>query len=163
MSSLAEVLRYQIQFAAWANQRILAASSKLSSDQLNQDFGTSEKSIRGTLAHIYRAERVWLSRIEGPVVEFKVDGDDDFSALCTKWPHVGQRWAAWAQALTDPVAGSELTYQDLRKNNWTQPLWQIILHVVNHSTHHRGQAIGFIRTLGQTPPNVDLITFGRER
>jgi len=41
------------------------------------------------------------------------------------------------------------------------PLWQILLHVVNHATHHRGQVSGFLRAMGHTPPPLDLIAFYR--
>jgi uncharacterized damage-inducible protein DinB len=45
---------------------------------------------------------------------------------------------------------------------WKQPLWQLVLHVVNHGTHHRGQVSGFLRSLGHTPPILDPIYFYRE-
>jgi hypothetical protein len=61
------------------------------------------------------------------------------------------------------AAGAKITYSDLKGNPYTQPIWTIVLQVVNHSSHHRGQAVGFIRALGHTPPNVDLITFSRQR
>ena len=163
MSLSDEILRYQIKSAAWANQRILSAASKLTSDELTRDFRTSEKSILGTLVHIYRAERIWLSRIEGPLLEFRVEGDDTMPALQTNWPRVSQQWIDWSETVSDERAQTELTYQDLRKNTHTQSLWKIILHVVNHATHHRGQAIGFMRALGHTPPNTDSITFALER
>jgi len=44
-----------------------------------------------------------------------------------------------------------------------QPLWQVVLHAVNHGTHHRGQVSGFLRTLGHTPPVTDLSHFYRRR
>jgi uncharacterized damage-inducible protein DinB len=50
----------------------------------------------------------------------------------------------------------------MRGNPWTQPLWEIVLHVVNHGTHHRGQAAGFLRSLGHTPPKLDLIFYYRQ-
>jgi uncharacterized damage-inducible protein DinB len=163
MSTLAELLRYQIEYAAWANKRVLAGALQLTPAELDNDFKSSEKTIRSTLVHIYRAERMWLSRIEGPLEEFRTEGDDSMPALSANWPRVSGKWIDWSHSLTEQSAESELTYQDLRKNLWTQPLWKIILHVVNHSTHHRGQAMGFIRALGHTPPNADSITFGREQ
>jgi uncharacterized damage-inducible protein DinB len=40
-------------------------------------------------------------------------------------------------------------------------LWKIVLHVVNHGTHHRGQASGFLRAMGHVPPPLDLIAYYR--
>jgi uncharacterized damage-inducible protein DinB len=156
------ILRYQIESAAWANQRVLSAASKLTPEELNRDFHSSERSVLGTLVHIFRAERMWLSRIEGPLVEYRVAGDDTLSALEVTWPRVNEKWIEWAGRLTDEGAQSQLSYRDLRGNEWTMPLWKIVLHVVNHSTHHRGQAIGFMRSLGYTPPNTDSISFARQ-
>jgi uncharacterized damage-inducible protein DinB len=55
----------------------------------------------------------------------------------------------------------EVSYRDLKGNPWRTPLWQIVLHVVNHATHHRGQAAGFLRALGHAPPPLDLIAYYR--
>jgi uncharacterized damage-inducible protein DinB len=53
--------------------------------------------------------------------------------------------------------------KDLRGNTWTQPFWQLVLHVVNHATHHRGQVSGFLRAMGRVPPPLDLVAFYRAR
>jgi len=71
------------------------------------------------------------------------------------------RWREWAATLTEERAGSVLDYKDLKGNAWRQPVWQLILHVVNHATHHRGQVSGFLRAMGHTPPPVDLIAYYR--
>jgi uncharacterized damage-inducible protein DinB len=39
------------------------------------------------------------------------------------------------------------------------PVWQIVLHVVNHGTLHRGQVMGMLRQLGVAPPPTDLIRY----
>ena len=163
MVSVCKLLRYQLDFSTWATERMLAAAAKLPADQLSQDFKTSDKSILGTLAHIYRADRVWLNRLQGNKVDFRVAGDDTLTALQANWPALRLAWSDWARGLTDESASSDFSYSDLKGNPWQQPLWLIVMQVVNHSTHHRGQAVGFMRSLGHTPPNVDLITFSRER
>jgi uncharacterized damage-inducible protein DinB len=157
------ILRYQIDYSKWATDRVLAAAAKLTPEELVQDFKTSDKSVLGTLIHCYRAERIWLNRLQNKKVDFKVDGDDTFTALQQSWPSIQAGWSDWARLLTEDSASSECSYSDLKGNVWNQPIWMVVLHVVNHSTHHRGQAVGFIRALGHVPPNVDLVTFSRER
>jgi uncharacterized damage-inducible protein DinB len=44
----------------------------------------------------------------------------------------------------------------MRGRSFRQALVVIVLHVVNHGTHHRGQASGFLRAMGHTPPELDL-------
>jgi uncharacterized damage-inducible protein DinB len=51
----------------------------------------------------------------------------------------------------------------MKGNPWTELLAKLALHVVNHGTHHRGQAAGFLRTLGHTPPPLDLSVYDREQ
>jgi len=163
MISVRQVLRYQLDFSTWAAERVLKVAAALTPEELTQDFKTADKSILGTLVHCYRAERIWLTRLQDKKADFRVEGDDTLAALQKNWPTVQAGWSDWARMLTDEAAGGNLTYPDLKGNPWTQPISTVVMHVVNHSTHHRGQAVGFIRSLGHTPPNVDLITFSRER
>lgn len=162
MTSISELLRHQLQFTTWAANRILTAVAALTPDELTQDFKTSEKTILATLVHCYRAERVWLKRLQGEKADFKIEGDDTLAALQTNWPALRTEWSTWGQTLTDEKASAGFSYSDLKGNPWTQPVWMLVQQVTNHSSHHRGQAVGFIRALGHTPPNVDFITFARE-
>ena len=82
------------------------------------------------------------------------------TVLQHEWPALLARWQAWGDALQD--ASVAVTYKDLQGNPHTTPLWQIVLHVVNHATHHRGQAAAMIRAMGHTPPPLDLIRYYRE-
>jgi len=42
------------------------------------------------------------------------------------------------------------------------PASQLVLHVVNHATLHRGQVVGMLRQLGVKPPNTDFFFYLRE-
>ena len=44
----------------------------------------------------------------------------------------------------------------------SQPLWQCLQHVANHSTYHRGQVTTMLRQLGRQGRQHDLIAFYRE-
>jgi len=163
MVSIRQILRYQLDFTTWATERMLKVAAGLTPEELSRDFKTSDKSVLGTLTHCYRAERIWLNRLQEKKVEFRVEGDDTLAALQNNWPEVRNGWADWGRTLSEEGTAAEFTFSDTKGNVWRQPIWTIVLHVANHSTHHRGQAVGFVRALGHTPPNVDLITFSRER
>jgi uncharacterized damage-inducible protein DinB len=94
---------------------------------------------------------------------FVTDPDRSLPALQAAWPPLFERWKAWAAELTDERAREQVAYATMEGTPCQQPLWQVILHVVNHGTHHRGQVSGFLRTLGRTPPVIDLAYFYRRR
>ena len=157
-------LRDLLAYSAWSSRRLVEAAAQLPPEQLTRDFGTADKSVLGTLVHVFAADRVWLARVFGIVpATFISDADYHLPVLQNEWPQVQEKWQGWAAGLTDETAAADLSYTDMRGNRWQQPVWQVVLHVVNHGTHHRGQAAGFLRSMGQAPPPVDMTVFYRKR
>lgn len=145
-----EEIRLHLAYSTWASRKLAAAAEALTEEQQHKDFGVSHKSLKGTLDHIFFADRIWLMRInpsEDPTLE---------------WPAVHEKWAAWAEALSPEELERSIDYKDMRGNPHTTPIWQIVLHVVNHATLHRGQAMSLLRELGVAPPPTDLIFYYRE-
>ena len=156
----ADTLRLQLDYSAWASQRLLDAAAKLSPEELKRDFQTADKTVLDTLAHVYAADRIWLARVKGePRATFLDPEDRDLTVLQSEWPALHERWKLWITELGD--ASGNISYKDMRGNPYTQPAWQIVLHLVNHGTHHRGQVSGFLRSMGKTPPPLDLIAYYR--
>ena len=164
MSVSVDVLRTQIDYTAWANLRLLEAAAQITPEELAHDFKTADRSVIGTLAHIFAGDRIWLARLSGaPVPDFISDADRDLAVLQSAWPALLDRWKSWAAELTEEQAREHFAYTDLKGRQWRQPLWQLVLHVVNHGTHHRGQISGFLRSLGYTPPPLDLHYYYRKQ
>jgi uncharacterized damage-inducible protein DinB len=165
MAITPEALRSHLDYTAWASRRLVTAVSSLPPEELTKDFKTADHSILGTLVHVYAADRVWLGRIQGnPPARF-IDPEQDMrlDVLQNDWPELLNRWQQWAAAHNGDSLRTRLSYKDLKGNPYETPLWQIVLHVVNHGTHHRGQVSGFLRALGHTPPRLDLIDYYREQ
>lgn len=159
-----DVLRSHLAYTTWATRRLVGAAAQLPPEELTHDFKTADRSVLGTLVHVYAADRIWLARLtQAPSGPFVTDADYRLSVLQEDWPALHARWQQWAGALTDEAAHANLAYKDTKGNPYTQPVWQVVLHVVNHGTHHRGQAAGFLRTLGRTPPPLDLAAYYREQ
>jgi uncharacterized damage-inducible protein DinB len=159
----ADVLRTHLDYSSWASSKLVSAAGTLTPEELTRDFGTADRSVLGTLVHVYAADRVWLRRIQGnPPARF-IDPEKDvrLDVLLDDWPRLLGEWRNWAAGLTDEAAGARVQYKDLKGNAYETAFWQIVLHVVNHGTHHRGQVSGFLRAMGHTPPPLDLMAYYR--
>jgi uncharacterized damage-inducible protein DinB len=156
----ADDLRTHIRYSGWASRRLLDAVSAMKDEDRARDLGVSHKSLNGTLEHIFFGDRVWCSRVVDPSV---IGGAwTDVRDLAAEWTEIQRRWEEWAAGLTDADLARVVEYKDLKGNPHNTPVWQIVMHVVNHATLHRGQAMAIIRQLGSPPPPTDLIYFYRE-
>jgi uncharacterized damage-inducible protein DinB len=154
-------LQYHLAFTRWASLRFLEAARGLTPEELTRDFGTAHRSVLETLAHIYYADLIWYSRINGTAEAAGARfgqpiGLDELEAA---WPRVWDGFAEWLSTLEDP--GRPLVYQDLKGNPYETPYWQVLMHVVNHGSFHCGQVAALFRQLGKQPPNTDLINYYR--
>ena len=162
MAISADTIRGHIDYTVWASGLLLDAARQLSPEELNRDFGTADKNVLGTLVHIFAADRVWLRRIHGQAPTAFVEPEDrDFARLPEAWLAVHRGWKEWAALLNDSQVMENISYRDLAGNQYQQPAWQIVLHLVNHGTHHRGAVAGFLRAMGHAPPKLDLIFYYR--
>ncbi len=160
----ASTILEHLDYNTWASRRLVDAASQLTPEELNRDFSTADRSVLGTLVHIYAADRVWLGRMEGksPSVFLDPEVDMNLAVLQNDWPAIQDRWQTLAAGLDDAAVQAVLSYKDLKGTPYETAVWQIVLHVVNHGTHHRGQVAGFIRAMGHRPPPLDLAKYYRD-
>ena len=151
----ADEARTHLRYSEWASRRLLDAALQLPPERFERDLGVANRSIRGTLEHIMMADRAWIGRVLGITIEPET--------LETQWPQIHQRWTDFAAGISDEDLTRVIAYKDLKGNPYETPLWQIVLHVVNHGTLHRGQVMAMFRQLGVAPPPTDLIFFYREQ
>jgi uncharacterized damage-inducible protein DinB len=156
----ADTLRLQLDYSAWATQRLMDTAAKLSEEELTRDFKTADKTVLDTLVHIYAADRIWLSRVlVEPRATFIDPEDRDLTLLQTEWPALHQRWKLWLRDFKDDDVLRVIEFKNTKGHPYAMPVWQILLHVVNHGTHHRGQVSGFLRAMDRMPPPLDLMAY----
>ena len=90
------------EFMKWADDSMLAALSQASPDQIHQDRGSSFKSLFDTLNHVYLAELIWLTRVQGNPEAKLADlpAPADLKALAQAWPALHQTWIDWVGPLS---------------------------------------------------------------
>jgi len=149
-----------LRYSGWASRKLMDAVRDLPSGDLTKPVGVSHGSLLGTLNHIYWADRIWCSRVADRSLDFLSEAT--WELLEHDWPLIQQKWEDWAAGLGDGALDEAVPYKGLNGSPYQTPAWQIVLHVVNHATLHRGQTMAMLRQLGLKPPATDLIYYYRE-
>jgi uncharacterized damage-inducible protein DinB len=155
-----------VDYNYWARDRLLEAVAALTPEQFTRDMGNSFGSVRDTIAHICDAEFIWISRWKGeqPTGFRKPDRMPDLDAARAEWAELERGMRAALQALGPEGVERVMEYKDMRGAARTDVFWQMLQHVVNHGSYHRGQVTTMLRQLGAAPPKyMDLIVFYREK
>ena len=148
-----------LRYSAWASRKLMDAVRSLPDAELEKSIGVSHGSLLGTLAHILWADWLWFSRVVEPMEK----PGQTREVLETVWPKLQDQWVDWAERASDDEIQRVVEYKSILDGKMARtPAWQIVLHVVNHATLHRGQVMGVLRQMGITPPNTYLMNFYRE-
>ena len=149
------------EYDRWANSRLLQMVSRIGPENLNKQLGSSYGSIKDTLTHILSCESDWLMRWKGITPNTIVQPSEfpDFQSIQEKWMEVENDQRNFVSKLSDEVLQEPVTYEDMEGKTYDYPLWQMIHHLVNHSTYHRGQVVTMLRQIGADAISLDFLDF----
>lgn len=153
------------QYNIWANQRIFNAVKSAGEQILDLEIKSSFPSVKKTLHHIYDAETIWIQRING-VKNIKWPASAHFSGTLSDFEKVmitrSKEFAALVSDHDDSWLQSTINYSNIKGQPFSNVAWQIIMHVVNHSSYHRGQLVTMLREAGHTEfEQLDFIAWYR--
>jgi uncharacterized damage-inducible protein DinB len=160
-----ELITHLYEYNQWATTQLLNTCDGLSEDQLGKERGASFASIRRSFAHIAAAEINWLQRWmvgqnQTPTVELQKMPDMDTVRASFLSSHLGLR--EFIAGLTEGRLDAPLTFRDSSGTEQTRPLWQLMMHVANHGTYHRGEIAMMLTGLGHSPGDIDFIFWAFE-
>ena len=158
-------LRVLLDYHYWARDRVLDAASALTPEQFTRDLGSSFKSVRDTLAHTYAAEWAWHSRWQGtsPTALLPADQFPDLASIRQQWTAHEAKMRGFLESLGSAGITRVIEYKTLNGQSGATPFWQMLQHVVNHASYHRGQVTTMLRQLGAQPAkSMDLIAYYRQ-
>lgn len=151
--------RRLFEYSEWANARFLECVRGLSEEQFTRVIPSSYPTIRDTLAHMAFAEWLWLQRWQGNFPTQRPDWahEPSLDAIDMRFRAIAEEREHLLMTLTDDDVSRELHYRNLANEPYTAILGELMAHVVNHATYHRGQLTTMIRQAGGTPPSTDLV------
>ena len=140
------------QYNQWANSGLCKHLKKLN-DQSAE--------VMKRMSHIVAAEEIWYNRI-------KPLGFDHLPLFDVQpWEVLEPRLTSSAQRLLDLLQGMEdfgveIRYSNLAGKSFASSLSDILIHLANHGTYHRGQIATLLRQQGLEPLPTDYIFYCRE-
>lgn len=158
------LFQVHVAYKQWQTKKLLAAAMDLPLEVYEQPRGSSHGGIKGTLQHIYGADFVWFHRLQGiSFTRADIVIPESLTDLGEAWLKLMEDWVRWVAANPDRDWNEKITYRQFSGQQFSSPLWQVVLHVVNHGTLHAGQVVAMLRQAGIAPPQTDLIFFYREQ
>ncbi|HMI79169.1 MAG TPA: DinB family protein [Ferruginibacter sp.] len=161
-----QLLQQCAAYTIWANQKIFDCIINLSDDQINREIVSSFSSIQKTVLHMLDAESAWWQRLklEEKMYVPSADFSDSFLELVKKVNQQSLTWKEWVDSATEVQLQHVFAYQNTKKEQFKQPVYEMLLHLFNHNTYHRGQLVTMLRQLGvdKIPP-TDFSVFCRKK
>ena len=148
----------------WANEKLLELISNLPDEQQQQEIQSSFSTIHKTCLHVWDASSIWWQRLHMheqivvPSLSFHPSMNDVIEGLLDQ----NKQWIEWLNTAKETDLEKELTYRNMKGYPFRQPVKEILLHLFNHGTYHRGQLVTMLRQVGVGEiPQTDYIVFNR--
>jgi uncharacterized damage-inducible protein DinB len=156
----------------WMNRKLYDAAAGLSEEELKRDRGAFFGSVFGTLNHIAIGDILWFKRIfkNGPDfaslawVDRLAPPGFPSTLLCDTLPELARLRAALDEAIiafcaevTPARLGEALEWTNTKGVRSRKLLGDVLVHVFNHQTHHRGQATTLFSQMGIDVGATDLL------
>jgi len=112
----------------------------------------------GLFSHVLNAQHIWIKRIAGEKSLYDVWQEhkkEDFATISI------DNFTMIHACLETKTPDEVMVYKNSKGEEFNNTVGDMLLHMLNHSTYHRGQIITLLKNSGIKPPETDYIIFKR--
>ena len=153
-------------YNVWANEQLLKVINSIPEELHEKEVKCSFNSLQKTVLHMWDAESIWWQRmklsekISRPSEDFEGKMQEASFFLLQQ----NRQWLEWTKQAQERLLLHEFIYMNSKKEQFKQPVYQVLLHIFNHGTYHRGQLVTILRQLEiEKIPQTDFIVFTRKK
>jgi len=166
-------LKNHFEIMAQYNQRInsqlFSKAMELEHFELERNMGAFFDSVIGTLNHIFIGDILWLSRFKShsdnytalsSLEQYPAPNDilfTDISDLWTSRIELDKTIIKWISETDKTDFQKDFLYRDTKDLEFRKNFGEVVSHLFNHQTHHRGQVSTLLKQLGKDIGVTDLI------
>jgi uncharacterized damage-inducible protein DinB len=145
----------RFEFMMDQDRTVLAAAMKIAESEYYKDRGISHGSLHALLVHAMGSQWTWLNRFLGTNLPRNLTPTDcpTREQLAQRWPEVHSAVAGFIARQTLTTLNAPLTYRNFQGESVTLQLGQLLMHVADHGTYHRGQMNTLLKLCGGSPTN----------
>ncbi|PEY37262.1 damage-inducible protein DinB [Bacillus cereus] len=156
----------QFDYHVWANKRIFERLKELPKDVYNQEVQSVFPSIAKALVHIYVVDCVWLNILIGKsMIEAIQIGEQLQEQVETKtmnelenmFHNVTQQYKVFLDKQND--INEVVILDNPYAGRLETSVSELVQHVVNHGTYHRGNITAMLRQLGYPSTMTDFVFY----
>lgn len=158
-----ELLQQYAAYNIWATKLLTDRINKLSVEEINREIVSSFPSLYKTLQHMWLAEEIWWKRLK--LTENIVLESSAFTGSFTEMAGILAKQSQQFKDWIDNATEAQLTHVFAFIRNKEQvkmPVYQMLHHVFNHASYHRGQLVTMLNQLrADKIPATDFSAFCR--
>ncbi len=161
----ARYLEKLLRYRAWADQLIYGAVAALPEGAAEAPRATIFGNMLRTLSHTYVVDDIFQAHLQGRAHGYTSRNTDEPLALVELWRRqqaMNDWYLAYAAALSPGQVVEQVSFQFIGGGEGRMSREEMILHVVNHATYHRGFVADMFYQVPAKPPATDLPVFLRD-
>ena len=158
-------LRMMSRYTAWANTRLFDALAALPPAEVTARRNHGQHSMVGTLAHAWVVDQIWQAHLQGRPHGYTTRqpaSEPALAQLRQDQAELDQWYVSCADGLDAAGAEEVLDFRFVDGGAGAMTRGDMLLHVINHKTYHRGYVADMLYQAGQRPPVMDLPVFLRD-
>ncbi len=163
--NLTRNVRMLVRYNAWANARLFSALAALPEGQATAPRATGFGNMINTLNHAYVVDLIWRAHLQGRDHGFTsriTEKEPSMQDLQAAQTSLDQWYIDYADALTDAAHDEVVHFRFVDGGAGAMTRGDMLLHIVNHKTYHRGYVADMLYQAGSRPPGMDLPVFLRD-
>jgi len=157
--------RVLARYNAWANKLVFEAVAALPEEETLKPRPGAFRNMVHTLNHILVIDRIFQAHLEGREHGYTARNTIDHPPLAELWL-AQQEIDAWYigryDAMTEAELEGRLEFTFVGGGQGIMSRAEILMHLVNHTTYHRGNVASAIYQIPARPPTTDLPVFLRD-
>lgn len=154
-----------VKYKYWANEITFSALFDVSDAELCKQRDTNFKNIPSTLNHVYVVDDIFKSHLSNKKHSYlyrNIDKCPDFSILRCQQKEIDQWYINFVSGLEEKDLDEIVNFEFVGGGDGKMSVSEIIFHIVNHGTYHRGFVSDMMYQIPLSPPANDYTVYLRD-
>ena len=158
-------VRVYTRYNKWANDLIFDAVAKLPEGEATKTRPTLFKNMVHTLNHNYVIDRIFQAHLEGRPHEYTARNTPEhppLEELRQAQKTLDDWYVEWSDSIAPAALAERVAFTFVGGGEGAMTREEMILHIVNHTSYHRGFVADLFYQIPARPPTTDLTVFLRD-